>query len=104
MTYRVDLTARAEHDLAMLYARVDAEHAQAAAAWYRRLKKSILSLEQLPERCPVTPENRRLRHLLFGRKPNVYRVIFRILEKSHRIEVLHIRHGARRSIRGEHRG
>jgi len=41
------------------------------------------------------PENMNLRHLLYGGKPHVYRVIYRIQEKEKRIQVLHIRHGAR---------
>jgi hypothetical protein len=43
--------------------------------------------------------NRELRHLLYGHKPNVYRVIYRIVEKQKHIQVLHIRHGARRPFK-----
>jgi hypothetical protein len=39
---------------------------------------AILSLDERPERSPATPENPALRNLLFGKKPNVYRVIFSI--------------------------
>jgi len=34
--------------------------------------------------------------LLYGNKPHSYRVIYRVLERQKRVEVLHIRHGARR--------
>jgi len=37
-----------------------------------------------------------LRHLLYGKKPHIYRVIYRFLEKQKQVEVLHIRHGTRR--------
>lgn len=47
-----------------------------------------------PNRCPVTPEYESLRHLLYGHKPHVYRVIYRILEKHKNVEVLHVRLGA----------
>jgi toxin ParE1/3/4 len=100
MVYRVELTARAERDLADLFAAIDAGHSLAAAAWYTRLKTAVLSLEEMPARCSVIEEDPQLRHLLFGRKPNVYRVIFRIVEKARRVEVLHIRHGARRRLSG----
>jgi hypothetical protein len=43
----------------------------------------------------VTPENSKLRHLLYGHKPHIYRAIFRVMEKQKLVEVLHIRHGAR---------
>jgi hypothetical protein len=46
----------------------------------------------------VAPEKGGLRQLLYGRKPHVYRVIFRVLEKRRIVEVLHNRHGARRKF------
>jgi toxin ParE1/3/4 len=47
----------------------------------------------------LTPENAQLRHLLYGNKPHVYRVIFRVIEKQKRVDVLHIRHGARDKLK-----
>ncbi len=95
MAYRVDITARAERDLASLYEEIDAGDSEAALKWYRGLEEAVLSLERLPNRCPQTSENPQLRHLLYGRKPHVYRVIYRVLKREKRVEVLHIRHGAR---------
>jgi toxin ParE1/3/4 len=99
MAYVVNITARAERDFAALFEEINAEHSDAAVEWYSGLKVAVLSLEQLPRRCPVTPEKDSLRHLLYGRKPHVYRVIFSVLEKQKRVEVLHIRHGARRRFK-----
>jgi plasmid stabilization system protein ParE len=104
MAYAVDLTARAERDLARLYAYIGAERSEAALEWYRGIKAAILSLEQRPSRCPVAPENERLRHLLYGNKLHIYRAIFRVLEKEKRVEVLHIRHGARLRLRIKNAG
>lgn len=99
MAYLVNITSRAERDLAYLYAEINAIHSPAARKWYQRLTKNILSLEKRPNRCPVTRENSDLRHLLHGRKPRVYRVIYRVLEKQKLVVVLHIRHGARRKFK-----
>jgi hypothetical protein len=33
--------------------------------------------------------------MLYGNKPHVYRAIYRMVEKQKRVDVLHIRHGAR---------
>lgn len=96
MAYLVNVTSRAERDLAELYARINAESSDAALKWYRGLKNNILSLEEHPKRCSVIRAKDKLRHLLYGRKPHIYRVIYRVLEKEKRVEVLHIRHGARR--------
>lgn len=98
MAYLVKITFRAEHDLALMYGRINAQHSGAALEWYLELKKSILSLEKHPNRCRIIRRKDRLRHLLFGHKPHIYRVIYRVLEKSRVVEVLHIRHGARRTL------
>jgi hypothetical protein len=47
----------------------------------------------------VTPENAGLKHLLYGHKPHIYRVIYRVLEKHKQVDVLHIRHAARRKFK-----
>lgn len=99
VAFLVKLTQRAERDLDILYDSVGAEHSEAAFNWYRGLKRAILSLEENPLRCPGTPEDKRLRHLLYGKKPHVYRVIYRVLQRAKTVDVLHIRHGARERFR-----
>lgn len=99
MTYVVSIASRAERDLALLYEEIDAEYSDAALKWYWGLKKAILSLEEQPNRCPVTRKKGELRHLLYGKKPHICRVIYRVLERHKRVEVLHIRYGARRKLK-----
>lgn len=103
MAYVVKVTARAERDLAFLFDEVDAKRSEAALGWYRGLKEAILSLEEHPNRCPVTRENVSLRDLLFGHRPHIYRVIFRVIfrvqEKRKEVEIVHIRHSARRRFK-----
>jgi plasmid stabilization system protein ParE len=99
MAYLVKITIRAERDLAHLFEEIDAKYSDAALGWYRGLKDAILSLEEKPNRCPVTRKKDELRHLLYGHKPNIYRVIFRVVERRKWVEVLHIRHGSRRKIK-----
>ena len=95
MTYRVEMTARAVRDLRRIFQRIQAEHSPQAATWFNELEATILSLDEHPERGPITPEKKTLRHLLFGRKPNVYRIIYAIDERPRVVRVLHIRHRAR---------
>ena len=99
MAYLVRIASRAERDLVSLYEEINAPDSAAARRWYRGLKQAILSLAERPNRCPVTPENRRLRHLLYGEKPHLYRVIYRVDGRRRQVDVLHIRHGARRKFR-----
>lgn len=98
MAYVVSIVSRAERDLDSLYDEINVENSEAALKWYRGLNRAILSLEKHPYRCPSTPENNELRHLLYGHKPHIYRVIFRVLENRKQVVVLHIRHGARRNF------
>jgi plasmid stabilization system protein ParE len=99
VAYRVNLTSRAQRDLILLFDDIHADTSDAAARWYAGLKAAILSLERKPNRCSIVPENKAVRHLLYGHKPNIYRVIYRVREKAKQVDVLHIRHGARRSFR-----
>jgi toxin ParE1/3/4 len=99
MSYSVNFTVRADRDLALLFEAIQAESSEAALKWYRGLKDAILRLEKAPERCPHTPESPKFRHLLYGRKPHVYRVIYQVLKREQQVHILHIRHGARRPIR-----
>lgn len=100
MAYLVNISARAQRDLAQIYRWINADDSDAAFKWYRGFKQAILSLEEQPNRCPVTLENDKLRHLLYGNKPHVYRAIYRVVEKQKQVDVLHIRHGARPGFKG----
>jgi mRNA-degrading endonuclease RelE of RelBE toxin-antitoxin system len=100
MTYRVELTDRAVRDLEILYQEKNAAESLAAARWFNGLEKAVCRLERYPLRCPMAPESRKmkraLRHLLYGKKPYVYRVIFEIDEPQRTVWVLTIRHAARK--------
>ncbi len=103
MTYRVELANRAIRDLEALYLEKNAAESQAAARWYNRLERALYTLEKYPYRCPVAPEARKMKrklwHLLYGKKPNVYRIIYEIDERQLTVWVLTIRHGARRTLK-----
>ena len=99
MAYRVELTARAQRDLAAIYAYIHAGACTQAFEWFNGLEVAILSLEERPERGTATRENSRLRQLLYGNKRNVYRIIYSIRTRPRVVSVLHIRHGARSEFR-----
>ena len=99
MAYLVNITARAERDLVELYGRIRGDDSEAAVKWYRGLKESILSLERQPNRCALIRNKQKLRNLLYGKKPHVYRVIYHVVEKRKQVDVLHIRHAARRKMK-----
>ena len=98
MKYLVELTSRALRDMEAIYNYVECDDSQHAFAWFNRLSKAIYALERFPDRGPVISENKRLRHLLFGKKPRTYRIIYAVDKRNHVVNVLHIRHGVRRAL------
>jgi toxin ParE1/3/4 len=102
--YLVNITVRAERDFAHLYNDINAQDSDAAFKWYQGLKAAILTLENHPNRCAMAPENANLRHLLYGHKPHIYRVIYRVIERRKQVDVLHIRDGARRGFGSSNTG
>jgi plasmid stabilization system protein ParE len=96
--YRVELAVNAVIDLDAIYERINAENSLAAADWYNGLEELVFSLNRLPHRGKRTQEDKSLRQVLYGNKPYVYRVIYRINEAESRVFVAHIRHGARNAF------
>ena len=66
-----------------------------AHAWFDGLEKAVLSLDENPARGAPIPEGGDLRHLLYGQRRHLYRIIYAIDEGNRIVTVLHIRHGAR---------
>jgi toxin ParE1/3/4 len=102
MAYHVEFGARAARDLEILYVKKNAAESRVAAHWYNGLEEAVFALATQPHRCPVAPEarkvKRKLRHLLYGKKPHVYLVIYEVQEQQQTVWVLTIRHGARKKI------
>ncbi len=98
MAYRVELTLRAQRDLVDIYERISADDSVTAARWFNGLETAIDTLRRFPQRCPIAPESkrfkRRLRHLLYGSKRDVYRVIYEIDEPHKMVRIRAVRHAA----------
>ena len=102
MAYRVSLTAPAEDDAYAAFERIREASPAHAERWLTRLFETILSLDEMPARCPVIPEAQELgftaHHLLFGKGHGVYRIIFHIQEAEQHVRVLRIWHGFRDAL------
>ena len=101
MAFRVEYTLRAEADLFEILDWLITEHAgEAGLRWFEGLEEAISSLGEMPLRCGLAPENDELpfevRHLLYGRKPDVYRVVFRVTGET--VYILQIWHGRRQQF------
>jgi len=102
MTFRVETTAEAEKDADAILEWLLTQHAgDTGIRWFTALEDAIASLAEFPERCPLAPENAifpfSVRHLLYGRLPHVYRILFTI--EGNTVYVLHIRHGSRQPLK-----
>jgi len=101
MAYVVRLTDRALRDMEVIYEFIEADESESASAWFQHLGDAIFSLERFPERGTRVAESRKLRQLLFGEKPDIYRIIFAVDKRNRVANVLHIRHGARNALPAE---
>jgi plasmid stabilization system protein ParE len=98
MTFRVEVTSEAERDTDAILEWLLSRHAgDTGVHWFKALEDAIASLAEFPRRCALAPESKifaqEVRHLLYGRKPHVYRILFTV--KGGSVYVLHIRHGRR---------
>ncbi len=98
MKYLVKLTGRALRDMGGIYSYIEAHASQRAFSWFNRLAKAIYALERFPDRGSVISENKKFRHLFFGKKPHVYRIIYAVDGRKRTVTVLHIRHAIRASL------
>lgn len=98
MKYRVLILKKAEQDLDAYFLWAARHAPKTAARWFARFEKEILSLSNQPTRCEIAVESkktsREIRQLLFGRCPNVFRVLFTI--EGREVRVLRVRRASRR--------
>ena len=88
MAYHIEFADRAARDLEALYVEKNAAESEAASRWYNGMEGAVYVLATYPDRCPMAPEARKprreLRHLLYGKKPHVYRVIYEVDDADRR--------------------
>ena len=98
MAYQVGLASSAKADTNQIYDWVIERAPLRGPAWFEELIDCLYSLEELPYRCPLAREaeiaKREIRCLLFGKRRNIYRILYEIDEACQTVWVLHIRHGA----------
>ena len=101
MAFRVKTTAQAKRDLDDILERLLSQAAgETGLRWFQGLHQAVATLADSPQRCALAPESAvfpfEVRHLLYGRRPHVYRIIFTI--EGNTVSVLHVRHGRRQPI------
>jgi plasmid stabilization system protein ParE len=97
--YRIEITEPANREIEETENWIAADSSIAAEHWASGLFEALRSLDTMPARCPLAPEDKEhaeeIRQLIYGR----YRVLFTI--RPDRVVILHVRHGARLPLRVE---
>jgi plasmid stabilization system protein ParE len=100
MTFYVVLLRLAVQDLDEAYRWAANRAPQTAERWLNRFHQALESLAENPDRCPRAREKLKvdvdLREFLFGRRPNVFRVIFAV--RGDAVRVLRIRRAQSRLL------
>jgi plasmid stabilization system protein ParE len=103
MPFLVHITAGAERDIDEILTWLVKRAPLTAARWHATLLKKVQRLERNPESYPLAAEAERLkislRETLFGRRRNVYRILFTI--DGNVVTVHHIRRGSRDWLKRE---
>jgi plasmid stabilization system protein ParE len=101
MAYSVRLMPRAADDIERLYRRVIGKAPLQGQEWFNRFIDALYSLKTFPDRCKaikgLSRPARIVRLLLYGRRPQTYRIYFDVVETT--VRILHIRHSARKEPR-----
>lgn len=96
MTFRVELSRRAETDIKRAYAYIRKHGPADPNTWKAGLEQKLTGLETFPEACGLAPENEfvkvEVRQALYG----PFRIVFTIREQI--VFVLTVRHAARLSM------
>ena len=100
MQYEIVVHRSARRDVLQVYKRAAHNAPVAAEKWLARLQRKILTLLNNPQRCSFATEDHKvavpLFELLFGRAPNVFRVIFTI--DGQKVRLLRFLRAQRRSL------
>ena len=96
MAHTLNISARAMADIRAAVAWLRQRNAAAAARLHAGILAAVRSLATNPERCPLADEAADLgvdlRELLYGRRRNVYRILFTV--EGQAVNVLRVRHAA----------
>ena len=97
MTFEVVLTEQAQEDAEQAYLWIAEREPEGAQQWWIGLVDAVMSLENLPLRCPIAPENQyfeeEIRMFLYGRRKSQFRILFTLDGQT--VVVLHIRRSSR---------
>jgi plasmid stabilization system protein ParE len=104
MAFNVIITEPAAEDVDQTVTFIAANSPSAAARWLNTIQHAILSLDEMPYRAAVIPENTgegfEYRHLIH----RFHRIVFRVDEPANTVFVVRVYHSARAPLKMEDLG
>lgn len=103
MQYQVIITPSAKADIFEINTWFLENSQNLAEDWLWEISQAISSLSKFPERCSISPESKAfdfvVRQLLYGKKPNIYRILFSIQDEK--VYILRVRSTKQQSLLDE---
>ncbi len=100
MKYVVRITKQATQEIEDQYQWLLQHTTIHAYEWYYNIREAIFTLEDMPQRCAIAPEDPyfedEIRHLLFGKSKGQFRILFTI--QANIVRVLHVRHSSMKTL------
>jgi plasmid stabilization system protein ParE len=97
--YRVEVMAEAATDLTRIFDYIEKDSPQNAASVLTSIFDAVDSLDHFPHRCKIHLSRRDPTRIIRSMVVAPFIIYYRIREKEKVVEVLTIRHGARRQPR-----
>ena len=103
MAYRIDLTEPAEVDMDAAYMWLSSRSPEFAGCWFRGLPDAIDSLEFMPRRFALSPnDGEGIRKMLYGTGGSQFHVLYRVIEpdideSEGIVRILHVYYAGRGS-------
>lgn len=103
MTFQVRFTQTAKVEIDTAYSYLRAQNSVYADNWFRDLMDTVASLQEMPLRCGLAPENdtftQEIHQLIYGKSRNKYRILFTLRENT--VFILHVRHSSQAPLMGD---
>ncbi|MDJ1184705.1 type II toxin-antitoxin system RelE/ParE family toxin [Roseofilum casamattae] len=94
MEFQVQISKSAEIEIERAYEWLKERNPSYSDRWFRELMDKLATLQAQPRRCALAIENdafsEDVRQLLYGKPPQVYRILFVI--RNDIVYVIHVRH------------
>ena|ERR1041385_6823497 len=97
--YRIIVLLEASNDLTAIFDYIEQHSPQNAVTVARRLVDAIDSLDRFPHRCKIHVSNSDPQRVVHSMPVGPFIIYYRVLEARGAVEIMTIRHGARRQPR-----